>query len=142
MFACVEELVAKTQAVPVSSLKVIRNVRELNEDWVQWAKRFCKEKQCFSNALNMSLIDGCSLVIGYVYLPSFGLAIEHAWNRDCEGDFDLTAQIFWGQDKEPAQYVELLCFEEGEAHEWRNKGGVDHLKLRMSNEYRHVFKQS
>ncbi|WP_155490580.1 hypothetical protein [Vibrio alginolyticus] len=60
----------------------------------QWAKKFCKEKMCFSNAVNMSDIDSCDVVVGYLFSSKTNEWIEHAWNAKGETHFDLTIDLF------------------------------------------------
>ncbi|MBF4437372.1 hypothetical protein ERJ77_23395, partial [Vibrio anguillarum] len=82
------------QAASGDHLKIVK-CELASEDIVNWAREFFKEKQCFSNALNMSIVDGCDYVLGYIYFECLGIAIEHAWNCDEQAHFDLTAQLFW-----------------------------------------------
>lgn len=108
---------------------------------VSWAKDFVKIKQCFSNSLNISMVDGCDVIIGYAFLKDYMLPIEHAWNSNREGHFDLTAQLFWKDaNQESVQYFELLRVSCDEAVEmFKNLGVIDQMALRKSNDHKYLF---
>ncbi len=130
--------IASFQAVSGEYLKPVQ-CEELCDDVIKWAALFFKEKQCFSNALNFSILDECEYVLGYVYLNDFGIAIEHAWNCDERGHFDLTAQLFW-ENETPVEYVELLRLNANNAQlTFEQCNGVDHMALRRSSKYRYLF---
>jgi hypothetical protein len=134
--------VSHCQGVAESHLKIVSNLISLEPECVEWASAFMAEKQCFNNALNMSIIDGCDYILGYIWLADFNLAIEHAWNADRGGQFDLTAQLYWNKDVSVSTtYIELLRLDnEATADMFRKYQGVDHLVLRTKSEYDHLFK--
>ncbi|MEZ8733603.1 hypothetical protein [Vibrio sp. 10N.239.312.D08] len=132
------EYIASTQSVLKEHLKPV-SCYPASSDWVGVASKFLQEKQCFSNSLNLSSIDGSDYVLGYVYMSDIGISIEHAWNRDQNGYFDLTAQLFWQLDT-PVEYVELIRFPSHKAQDVFQKcKGVDHMALRMSVDYQYLF---
>lgn len=48
-------------------------------------------KECFSNAVDLSLSNGLTYVEGYAMRPAMGIPIHHAWCEDEEGRvFDPT----------------------------------------------------
>jgi hypothetical protein len=132
------EHVANFQGVSSKYLSPVKCELQ-NDDMIKWASLFFKEKQCFSNALNLSAVDECDYVLGYVYLRDLGIAIEHAWNCDEQGHFDLTAQIFWKNETQ-VEYVELLRLESTMAKRtFEQCDGVDHMALRRSDAYKYLF---
>jgi hypothetical protein len=132
------DYVASFQAVSAKYLKPIQCEQQCDAV-IKWASLFFKEKECFSNSLNLSIVDGCDYVLGYVFLKDFNLAIEHAWNRDEQGHFDLTAQLFWKHDTQ-VEYFELLRLNASNAQlTFESFGGVDHMSLRRSSEYKYLF---
>lgn len=105
----------------------------------EWASNFFKVKQCYSNALNMSLVDECDYILGFVFLKDAGVVIEHAWNCDGEGHLDLTAELFWKLDT-PTEYIEVVRLSTNSAEQqFEQYGGVDFLSMRKSKEYSHIF---
>lgn len=113
---------------------------EIPEDSLGWTKKNIHENACFSNAMVMSLIHDCDLVIGYVYIDELGIAIEHAWNCIDDVHFDVTAQLHWN-DNATSQYVQLIKFNEEQAGDFYQKHkGVDHLVLRRSPTYSYLFR--
>ncbi|EJL6710014.1 hypothetical protein NMS01_003520 [Vibrio cholerae] len=59
--------IGKMQAVSVEHLNKVSCMPE-PEEQLNWAKRFFRVKQCFSNALQMSIVTECDLVVGHVFL--------------------------------------------------------------------------
>lgn len=132
--------IGKMQAVSVEHLNKVSCMPEPKEQ-LNWARRFFRVKQCFSNALQMSIVTECDLVVGYVFLPEFGICIEHAWNAHLFGNhFDLTAQLFWNAERS-AEYFQLLRLSSEESLVfYQERKGVDHMALRRMPKYQHLFK--
>ncbi len=132
--------VSACQAVHPSVLKLVDNVAtSVDALTLAWASEFVIEKQCFSNALNLCQIDpSYDLVLGYVYMPDFGIAIEHAWNRSKSGDLDLTAALYWeGEKGQHGYYVELHTYTAEQAIDtYEEHDGIDQSVLRRNPEYK------
>lgn len=134
--------VAQFQAVNPDYLTEIEYVPfDYSDRELRYAKLFFKPSRCFDNALTHSMVTGSTVVVGYVYIPLYGIAIEHAWNRREDGDFDYTRSLFWDESQGDEVYFELLSFNHDEAHQcMEDHGGIDHLALRTSGEYDHIFR--
>lgn len=132
------EYVAKYQAVSIDHLNSVDCVK-MDAKQVHWASEFFVKSHCFSNALNMSMLDECDVVLGYVYSSDDGIAIEHAWNAEGSVHYDLTSQLFWGSDADNV-YVQLLRLSANEAMSFfESNKGVDHMALRNSPKYKYLF---
>ena len=133
------DYIAKVHSVSRDHLAQV-SCRHVAPEVESLAKAFVKIKQCFSNSLNMSMVDGCDVVIGYAFLNDYMLPIEHAWNSDQGTYFDLTAQLFWNNKQGNVQYFELLRISSDEAVDVFNSlGGIDHMALRKSSKHKYLF---
>ncbi|MGL5668040.1 MAG: hypothetical protein ACRDD9_18120 [Shewanella sp.] len=133
-------LIARQQAVLPQSVSEVDSVN-LASSLAEIAKMFFKPRSCFSNSFNLTEMGAdCDVVVGYVYLPEFDITIEHAWNADATGHFDLTAQLFWEGALEQNKYAQLVRLDNDEARYLIEEfGGVDTTALRCAPEYRHLF---
>lgn len=133
-------LVSKSQCVPVEHLLPV-SCSQTGNDIPPASTRDLKPRQCFSNAYNLSVTVGCDAVVGYVFLAEFGIVIEHAWNVDERGHFDLTAQLFWDSEVSGDQYFQLLRLTPDDAIDCvAMAGGIDTLSLRHSDKHKHLFR--
>lgn len=103
----------------------------------QWTKGFFKPKQCFNNVMNLCMADNSDAVIGYMILDDF-IAVEHAWNKDDTGHFDLTAQLFLKDIKR--EYVQLVHLSNRQVQDaFYSNQHIDHQALRRIEKYKHLF---
>lgn len=116
--AQIKKEISNKFSINEGSLVEISSVEFLDDVCCEWAKNFCKEGLCFSNALNMTLIDKCEMIVGFAYVKEHNLIIQHAWNRDIHGDFDLTAQLFWPELN--AIYFEIHVIKYEQSHIYHN----------------------
>lgn len=138
MSSSIIDHVALCKAIDIKHLKLVK-CKPQSVAVTKWASLFFKKGECFSNALNLTEIDNCDYVLGYVYLSDLGVVLEHAWNCDNEGHFDLTGQLFWNGNT-PTHYVELKRFNADTAQQlFEQLKGVDHTALHRSREYKYLF---
>jgi hypothetical protein len=113
---------------------------ECTETLKSWAKGFCKQGLCFSNVMNMCMVDHADAIIGFVVLDG-SYAIEHAWNRDSQGDFDLTFALFLKELTDVSyEYFEMVHLSNKQVQDAYNSNQhIHHGALRLTKDHKDLF---
>ena len=134
-----KKLICLDKNVDPLALKMVNTYQYITKVF-EWVHEFCQENMCFSNAMNVAMVDRCDAVTGCA-IHNFSTFFFHAWNRDSEGDFDLTRDIFLDPiGKENIVYFELVHFPYLEvARRYDLKIGIDHETLARETLYKTLF---
>jgi hypothetical protein len=134
-----KNLVFNAHGINPDALKAV-SPYQCTETVKNWLKGVCAPQQCYTNAMTISTIDKSDTIVGFVILEGKEV-IEHCWNRDIKGDFDLTYDLFLSHlGATRCDYFEFIHLSNEQSQDaYYNNKKIDLESLSENKDYENIF---